>query len=195
MATHRRPARLETHDGPPERPAEASRSRRRFLASSAAGAAGSLVLGTGAAAEGPVRPVPEPPAENGSVVQRTPSRYFANRGDGSEEMKWGPVRDYADTVPNDRFYIHNRARPPDIDRRTWRLEVTGDAITRPRSFGYEELLALPQVPRRRTLDCGANCRVFFPSRPPGGDAGRWLPIGFTQWHFGAVSAAEWTGVR
>ncbi|MBC6457868.1 molybdopterin-dependent oxidoreductase [Actinomadura sp. HBU206391] len=206
MAAHRRPARRETAPGDVlESLLDALYSRRRFLTSSAIGTAGSLVLGTGVAAEAAARgetTASRPSGEVGKVaeeadrvVQATPSRYFVNRGNGSEEMKWGPARDYAETVPNDRFYIHNRARPPDIDRRTWRLRLTGDALARPRSFGYEDLLALPAVTLRRTLDCGANCRVFFPSLPPSGDGRRWLPIGFTQWHFGAVSAAEWTGVR
>jgi DMSO/TMAO reductase YedYZ molybdopterin-dependent catalytic subunit len=105
------------------------------------------------------------------------------------------MQGYGDTIPNDRFYIHNRAHPPEIDRRMWRLKLTGDALTHPRSFTYEELLALPQVTVRRTLDCGANCAAFFPKLPPSGADNRWLPVGYTQWHFGAVGAAEWTGVR
>jgi len=138
----------------------------------------------------------EPPsAETRLVVQPTPAQHFISRGGGSMEMKWGPVREYGETIPSDRFYIHNRARPPHIDRRTWRLKLTGDALTRPRSFTYEDLLALPRVTLHRTLDCGANCAAFFPRLPPSRADDRWLPVGWTQWHFGAVGAAEWTGVR
>jgi DMSO/TMAO reductase YedYZ molybdopterin-dependent catalytic subunit len=128
------------------------------------------------------------------VVQPTPSAHFANRGNGSEEMKWGPAAEYGETVPNDRFYIHSRASPPKVDIGTWRLELTGSGLSRPRSFTYEELLALPAVTSRRTLDCGVNCRAFFPKVSPYKSL-TWLPIGWTQWHFGAVSAADWTGVR
>jgi DMSO/TMAO reductase YedYZ molybdopterin-dependent catalytic subunit len=105
------------------------------------------------------------------------------------------VKTYGDTVPNDRFYVHNRTRPPKVDVGAWRLEVTGNAVAHPRSFTYDELLALPQLTLRRVLDCGANCRAFFPKLPRSGTGTRWLPIGFTQWHFGAVGAADWTGVR
>jgi DMSO/TMAO reductase YedYZ molybdopterin-dependent catalytic subunit len=108
-------------------------------------------------------------------------------------MNWGPVKDYGETVPNDRFYIHSRARPPSIDVGTWRLEIAGDAVGRATSLTFAQLLALPQVSVRRTLDCGANCRAFYPRLPS--NAAGWLPIGWTQWHFGAVGAAEWTGVR
>jgi DMSO/TMAO reductase YedYZ molybdopterin-dependent catalytic subunit len=211
MAAQRRPAggseTVRESDDPPESLTEVSCTRRRFLASTAAGTAGSFVLGTTAgttigaafpAAEATARGAtiaPRPSSEADRVVQPTPSAYFANRGNGSEEMKWGPVQNYGETVPSDRLYIHNRARPPEVDRRTWRLELTGDALGRPRSFSHEQLLDLPKVTLRRMLDCGANCRVFFPSLPPSGDGDRWPPIGFTQWHFGAAGAAEWTGVR
>lgn len=185
-----------------EIPAEARCSRQRFFRYSAAGAAGALIPGHAPAAS--ETGTPETVARTDFVVQATPSWYFIHRENGSEEMKWGPIRrgvlggghnEYGDLIPNDRMYIHNRARPPDIDRRTWRLRLTGDALTRPRSFTYDELLAMPQVTLRRTIDCGANCLAFFPKLPPGGADDRWLPIGYTQWHFGAVGAAEWTGVR
>ncbi|MBC6458971.1 molybdopterin-dependent oxidoreductase [Actinomadura sp. HBU206391] len=194
MAPHRRPDRMvAAPDRVQELLIEAACSRRRFLVASAAGTAGTFVLaGTPA---GAVMTVGQPSTKTNLVVQPTPSMYFISRGSGSIEMKWGPVREYGDTVPSDRFYIHNRARSPRIDRRTWRLKLTGDAITRPRSFTYEDLLALPQVTLRRTLDCGANCAAFFPRLPPSGSDGQWLPVGWTQWHFGAVGAAEWTGVR
>jgi DMSO/TMAO reductase YedYZ molybdopterin-dependent catalytic subunit len=138
------------------------------------------------------------------VVQATPSWYFIHRENGSEEMKWGSAGravfggrhvGYGELIPNDRMYIHNRGRPPAIDRRTWRLKLTGDALAHPRSFTYDELLAMPHVTLKRTIDCGANCSAFFPGLPPSGTDNRWLPVGYTQWHFGAVGAAEWTGVR
>ncbi|MCW2865050.1 MAG: putative sulfite oxidase [Actinoallomurus sp.] len=199
MAAHR-PDRIGAgSDNTQEIPSEAECSRRRFFVYSAAGAF--LVGGTSAGAG-----TAESPAADATdfVVQPTPSWYFIHRENGSEEMKWGPAgraalggeaHGYGDTIPNDRLYIHNRARPPSIDRRTWRLKVTGDAITRPRSFTYKDLLALPAVTLRRTIDCGANCAAFFPKLPPSGADDRWLPVGYTQWHFGAVGAAEWTGVR
>lgn len=128
------------------------------------------------------------------VIQPTPSTYFTHRGNGSEEMNFAAAASYGETVPSDRLYIHNRALPPQIDFKTWRLELTGSGIARPRSFTYEDILALPSVTCRRTLDCGVNCRAFFPKVSPYKSL-TWLPIGWTQWHFGAVGAADWTGVR
>jgi DMSO/TMAO reductase YedYZ molybdopterin-dependent catalytic subunit len=47
---------------------------------------------------------------------------------------------------------------------------------------------------RRVLDCGANGRSFFPKFPTPNDGG-WWPVGFTEWQYGTMGAAEWTGVR
>jgi DMSO/TMAO reductase YedYZ molybdopterin-dependent catalytic subunit len=137
--------------------------------------------------------VPPKPAPN-YVVQPTPSNYFISRGNGSEEMNFGAAEDYGDYVPNDRMYIHSRAAAPKLDVAAWRLHVGGSAIAEPRSFTYEELRALPSVKLRRVLDCGVNCRAFFPKVSPYKSL-KWLPVGWTQWHFGAVGATEWTGVR
>ncbi|TQS17609.1 molybdopterin-dependent oxidoreductase [Microbispora hainanensis] len=192
---------------PPELTAEAGCSRRAFIVGSMSGAAVPYLVAQApatAAARDFVQAPGAPAPENNFVVQATPSWYFVQRENGSQEMKWGPVGyavlhgehvGYGELVPNDRMYIHNRARPPEIDRRIWRLKLTGDALTRPRSFTYEDLLAMPSVTLKRTIDCGANCAAFFPKLPPGGAGDRWLPVGYTQWHFGAVGAAEWTGVR
>jgi DMSO/TMAO reductase YedYZ molybdopterin-dependent catalytic subunit len=128
------------------------------------------------------------------VVQPTPSPHFEHRGHGAEEMRFAAAAEYGDTVPNDRMYIHNRARPPRIDLAAWRLEITGSAVARPLSLRHADLLALPQVTLRRTLDCGANGRAFFPKLSPY-ESTKWLPIGWTQWRFGAVGTADWTGAR
>lgn len=190
---------MATHETGADRPEESrSCSRRRFFGYSAAGAAGAFAARHASAASG--ADTPQAAARTDFVVQATPSWYFTHRENGSEEMRWGPAGRAAldgeadegrEFTPNDRMYIHNRARPPEIDRRTWRLRLTGDALTRPRSFTYDELLAMPHVTLKRTIDCAA----FFPELPPGGADGRWLPVAYTQWHFGAVAAAEWTGVR
>jgi DMSO/TMAO reductase YedYZ molybdopterin-dependent catalytic subunit len=128
------------------------------------------------------------------VVQPTPSTHFTHRGNGSEEMNFGAAAEHGDIIPSDRLFIHNRAEPPGIDVAAWRLEIKGSAVPKPCSLRYEDLLALPQVTLRRTLDCGVNFRAFFPRVAPYKSLA-WLPIGWTQWHFGAVGAIDWGGVR
>ena len=131
------------------------------------------------------------------VLGETPSRYFIWRGPGSREMNFASTVDLADVVPNDRFYIHNRAMPPSIDVSSWSLAVHGSAAGAPKTFTYDELTDPKQfepVTIRRVLDCGANGRAFFPKFPPPPQS--WpLPVGFTEWTYGTMGAAEWTGVR
>ena len=127
------------------------------------------------------------------VDQPTPSEYFTYLGSGSREMNWGALSpDYL--VRRDRFYIHNRATPPDIDINTWTLEVSGN-VANPFGVTYCELIALPQVSLLRVIDCGANGRGFYPKYPPNNQSPKWQAIGGTQWRHGAIGAAEWTGVR
>jgi DMSO/TMAO reductase YedYZ molybdopterin-dependent catalytic subunit len=131
------------------------------------------------------------------VLEDTPSRHFIWRGPGSREMNFATVSELGDIVPNDRFYVHNRALPPSVNAGAWSLAISGDGVTKPRSFSYAELTDPEQfepVTIRRVLDCGANGRSFFPKLPPPG-SGDWLPVGFTEWQYGTMGAADWTGVR
>src|SRR5260370_19513720 len=90
MAAHRPPDRVETASEPvQEFLFEAAYSRRRFLVYSAAGAAGSFLIGGAPAGAGTV--VPPPSGGTDRVIQPTPSWYFVHRENGSAEMKWGPV--------------------------------------------------------------------------------------------------------
>jgi len=131
------------------------------------------------------------------VLEDTPSRYFIWRGPGSREMSFATVSDLGDVVPNERFYIHNRALPPSLNAARWALSISGDGVSKPQSFKYAQLTDPAQfepVTIRRVLDCGANGRSFFPKLPTP-NTGKWLPVGFTEWQYGTMGAAEWTGVR
>lgn len=170
-------------------------SRRRFLAFSTAGAAAvgaASQADLGASkSSGEFVPSSSAPSSSGEdedeeegedkeedvefVDQPTPARYFIRRENGSYEVKQGPVGAavlggpnprHGDMIPNGQSFIHNRSGPPAIDVETWGLGLTGDALAQARSFTYAELLAMPQVTLRRTLDYGANCASFFPKLPP-----------------------------
>jgi DMSO/TMAO reductase YedYZ molybdopterin-dependent catalytic subunit len=128
------------------------------------------------------------------VVQSTPSQYFISRSLGSKEMNWPAVGDFAADGPvdNDRFYIHNRVYPPHVDQTKYRLHVDGDAVGKPLTLSYQQILAMPCVVLDCVLDCGANGASFFPKLPPGQP---WpLPRGFAGWQWGAMGAARWEGV-
>ena len=130
------------------------------------------------------------------IAEPTPSEWFIQHGSGSYEMNFANVSSLSDdaAVPNDRFYVHNRAMPPQLDPFEWRLQVHGDAVAHPLNFTYNDIVNLPRTTKRYVLDCGANGRSFFPKYPPPAQAEGWLPVGFTDWRWGAMGAAEWSGV-
>jgi sulfite oxidase len=85
-------------------------------------------------------------------------------------------------TPNTRFYLRNHFAIPQIDRGAWRLEITGE-VERDLNLSYDELLALPHRSLLTTMECAGNGRAYMNPRPDG-----------EPWRYGAVSAAEWTGV-
>jgi DMSO/TMAO reductase YedYZ molybdopterin-dependent catalytic subunit len=59
-------------------------------------------------------------------------------------------------TPNDRFYVVSKnVIDPLISPSIWRLEVTG-LVERPRTYRYEDLLAMPAVTQETTLECISN---------------------------------------
>ncbi|MDQ5823740.1 MAG: molybdopterin-dependent oxidoreductase [Chloroflexota bacterium] len=129
------------------------------------------------------------------VVKRTPAKFFTYRGEGVREMNWGRVTAANKVISNAHFYVHNRVPPPAVDPNTWQLEVSGSALRQPRSFSYEDLLAMPAVTIVSTLECGANGRRFFPKLAPAEAGSTWEPVSGSEWRFGAIGVARWTGVR
>jgi DMSO/TMAO reductase YedYZ molybdopterin-dependent catalytic subunit len=127
-------------------------------------------------------------------VKRTPATFFTYRGPGVREMNWGRLTAANKLVSNAHFYVHNRKPPPIVDPDTWQLQVSGSALSQPYSFSYADLLAMPSVTIVRELECGANGRRFFPRLAPP-HTGTWLPVSGSEWRFGAVGVASWTGVR
>ena len=90
-------------------------------------------------------------------------------------------------TPTKAFFVRNNDRSLAVDVNSYRLEVSGDAITRPLRLQYDDLLAMPSRTVFSYLECGGNQRKFF-----GAVLGK-VAQG-TQWGRGAVGMAEWTGV-
>jgi len=85
-------------------------------------------------------------------------------------------------MPNARFYVRNHFDTPRLDPATWRLRVGGH-VERPLELSFHDLHRLPSHTLVATLECAGNGRSTFDPPVPG-----------DQWHYGAVSTAEWTGV-
>jgi len=87
-------------------------------------------------------------------------------------------------TPNDAFFVRTHLGTPDVDVKTWKLEVTG-AVRNPLTFTLAELEKLPHLQQAVTLECAGNGRGLM--RVPSTSG--------TQWGTGAVGTATWGGVR
>ena len=85
-------------------------------------------------------------------------------------------------TPTKSFYVRTHFPIPTLDRNAWRLYVEGE-VEKPFAINYQQLTALDSVSVPITLECAGNNRIFLEPKVKG-----------VQWHLGAVSTAEWTGV-
>lgn len=91
-----------------------------------------------------------------------------------------------DVTPADKFFIRNNGSVPDpvADPRSWKITVEGEVNNRIEiSLGDLES-RFELVTRRLQMECGGNGRSGFAPQAAG-----------NQWGNGAISNAEWTGVR
>src|SRR5882757_3054063 len=86
-------------------------------------------------------------------------------------------------TPTKSFYVRTHFPIPAIDRDAWWLHVEGE-VGKPFAINYEQLITSKSVTAPVTLECAGNNRSFLEPKVKG-----------VQWDLGAVSTAEWTGVR
>lgn len=89
-------------------------------------------------------------------------------------------------TPNKYMFIRNNGRiPQNIDASKWRLTFDGESVNQKKSFSIQELKSkFKHYTYQLTLECGGNGRSEF--NPPAQG---------NQWTVGAISCANWTGVR
>lgn len=89
-------------------------------------------------------------------------------------------------TPNKYMFIRNNGLlPENLDAASWSLEISGESALRPKTYSLQMLMEqFPSHTYRLTLECGGNGRSEFDP-----------PASGNQWTVGAVSCAEWTGVR
>ncbi|WP_077966148.1 molybdopterin-dependent oxidoreductase [Ensifer adhaerens] len=86
-------------------------------------------------------------------------------------------------MPNGRFYLRNHFDIPKVGSDSYRLSI-GGLVERPLNLSMRELHNLHAESQVVTLECAGNGRSLFDPAVPG-----------EPWGLGAVSTAEWTGVR
>jgi DMSO/TMAO reductase YedYZ molybdopterin-dependent catalytic subunit len=151
-------------------------TRRKFLAAGAAGAA-ALAAGSEAMAQATA------PAQK-FHVKPVPGEIFIGHGI-NQETRLETLRGYL--TPASHFFVRQHATTPALDVRTWRLRIEGNAVERPVELGFDDLLRLPSRSVIAFVECAGNGRGFFKEFMGKVASG-------TQWHFGGIGVAEWTGV-
>lgn len=96
------------------------------------------------------------------------------------EMPFGSLDGFI--TPVDRFFVRSHFSIPQIDVKTWRLTIEGE-VESPLELTYDELIEMDSRTMAVTMECAGNGRAFLTPHASG-----------TQWEFGAVGNAEWTGV-
>ncbi len=90
-------------------------------------------------------------------------------------------------TPIDRMFIRNNGLVPEekIDANTWTLTIKGESVKAPKTYKLSDLKSkFKTYTYQLVLECGGNGRSGFVPQTSG-----------NQWDQGAVSCAEWTGVR
>ncbi len=89
------------------------------------------------------------------------------------------------TSAQNMFIRNNGIIPKDIDIENWSLTIDGESVKAQKTYSLKELKSrFPHYTYQVTLECGGNGRSEFDPPAKG-----------NQWTVGAVSCAEWTGVR
>jgi DMSO/TMAO reductase YedYZ molybdopterin-dependent catalytic subunit len=88
-------------------------------------------------------------------------------------------------TPNEAFFVrYHLANIPEVDAKSWRLRIGGDAATTPYVLSLEELKAFEPVEIAAVCQCSGNRRGLFKPHVPG-----------VQWGYGAMGNAKWKGAR
>ena len=89
-------------------------------------------------------------------------------------------------TPSEKMFVRNNGNLPEkIDSVKWTLEVLGESIKTKRTFTLNDLKTKFKIyTYQLQLECGGNGRAGFSPQTAG-----------NQWQEGAISCAEWTGVR
>ncbi|MEW6299690.1 MAG: sulfite oxidase [Thermodesulfobacteriota bacterium] len=181
---------LNEHIYDRERADEFMRKRAKILGLSRRQFIQLLVAGAGAAATVnllPFRQKAAVAAAGQAIIKPAPPGLFLQSG-SNLEMRWEAMYNRGYLVPNELFFVRNNSSVvPCPDPATWRLQVEGSGVSRPRVFSYDELLAMPSTSVIRALECAGNGRNFF-------EVSHGKKIAGTPWNLGGIGVAEWTGV-
>ncbi len=163
-------------------------TRRRFLSLIAAGGATAVLAACGVPKAQEWAGLNTPASQN-ATHPVTPIRFkdptpFIVHDDKSLETRLENVQGLI--TPNRYFFVRNNSVSLDIDAKSWRLSIEGDAVERPIELTYQHIRGLPPRVLMCYLECAGNHRALF-------DIVHGRAATGTQWNTGGVSNGEWAG--
>ncbi len=88
-------------------------------------------------------------------------------------------------TPTDAFFVrYHLSDIPEIDPKTWKIDVGGDGAGGTLQIGLDDLKAMPAVEVVAVNQCSGNRRGLFDPHVPG-----------VEWGYGAMGCARWKGAR
>ncbi len=88
-------------------------------------------------------------------------------------------------TPNDAFFVrYHLSNIPEVDVKTWKIVVGGEAANGQAEFTLDDLKRLPAAEVVAVNLCSGNRRGLFQPHVPG-----------VQWSYGAMGCARWKGAR
>jgi len=95
-----------------------------------------------------------------------------------------PVDAFVDEItPVRNFFVRSHTLIPEVKLADWKLSIDG-LVEKPITLNLNELKQMPRMELVSVLECAGNGRSFYAPRVAG-----------SQWRFGAVGNARWSGVR
>lgn len=157
--------------------ASLDRNRRKFLMTSAGGAAAAGLAGLAPSALAKGKPLP------GYAAWKDEANLIVHSSNTMETVRG--AQGTSVITANEVLFVRNNLTPPDEaavkNADAWQVEIQG--VTNPRSFTLGELKALGVEAVPMVLQCSGNGRAFFGHK-----------VGGTQWKTGAAGCSLWSGV-
>jgi DMSO/TMAO reductase YedYZ molybdopterin-dependent catalytic subunit len=97
-----------------------------------------------------------------------------------------PIAYFRDPItPNDAFFVrYHLSDIPEVDAKTWKLNVGGEGANGQLDVNLDDLKKLPAVEIVAVNQCSGNRRGLFQPHVAG-----------VEWGYGAMGCARWKGVR
>jgi DMSO/TMAO reductase YedYZ molybdopterin-dependent catalytic subunit len=162
-------------------------TRRQVMFGAAGSAVGGLVLPHLALAAAPVSPGVPAGTMGEAVLDALPGKKPLIKLSYRPPNYETPAAYFKDVLtPNDAFFVrYHLSTIPELDAKTWKLAVGGEAAGQSAEYSLDDLKrGFEQVELVAVCQCSGNRRGLSQPHVPG-----------VEWGYGAMGNARWKGVR